>query len=210
MAQVLKEEVKNRIIKAAKIEFLEKGYKEATLRKIALKAHITVGNLYRYFNSKEELIGSICGPCLMEIEELIKKETDNQLSFFKDNDNLDINKEIIVDLITNVIAKLIDIYALDPIEFKILMLDSKLNHALQTWFSKLIYNLFILFLKSDEDHLNEIKLMAKCYTIAIIAGFKELLNQDIEIYTLKHMAVIYFRSYVYMLNNNMLVKLMEK
>ena len=77
MAQILKEEVRNKIIEASKKELLEKGYENASLRKIALDSGVTVGNLYRYFDNKEDLINKICEPCLLKIEELIKEETNN-------------------------------------------------------------------------------------------------------------------------------------
>ena len=65
MAQVLKEAVKDKIIAAAKEEFLKKGYKEASMRAIARKSKMTVGNLYRYFSSKEEMIIHIVSPPML-------------------------------------------------------------------------------------------------------------------------------------------------
>ena len=64
MAQVLKEEVRSRIIASAKKELLKKGYKDASMREIAKGADLTVGNLYRYFDSKEELVNTIIGTTL--------------------------------------------------------------------------------------------------------------------------------------------------
>ena len=49
MAQVLKEAQRDKILEAAKQELLHYGYKEASMRRIAAQAEMTVGNLYRYF-----------------------------------------------------------------------------------------------------------------------------------------------------------------
>ena len=49
MAQTLKDDVKARIIESAKEEFLENSYEKTSMRAIASKSNITVGNLYRYF-----------------------------------------------------------------------------------------------------------------------------------------------------------------
>lgn len=46
---------------AAKLEFLEKGYRSASLRNIVKKAGVTTGAFYGYYNSKEELFGALVG-----------------------------------------------------------------------------------------------------------------------------------------------------
>ena len=55
MAQVLKDSLRKAILDAAKEEFLEYGFKDASMRRIAAKANMTVGNLYRYFKNKESI-----------------------------------------------------------------------------------------------------------------------------------------------------------
>ena len=52
-------ETRERILLAAKKEFLEKGYKNAWLRDISQKAGVTTGALYGYFKSKEALFGAL-------------------------------------------------------------------------------------------------------------------------------------------------------
>ena len=49
----------NRIISAAKHEFMSKGYRDASLRDIAKDAHVTTGALYGYFKNKEDLFGAL-------------------------------------------------------------------------------------------------------------------------------------------------------
>ena len=51
----LDEEKKQRIIRAAIDEFANLGFEAANINKIARKAHISVGSLYKYFKSKEDL-----------------------------------------------------------------------------------------------------------------------------------------------------------
>lgn len=48
---------------AARIEFLEKGFREASLRNIVKAAGVTTGAFYGYFSSKEALYASIVEPC---------------------------------------------------------------------------------------------------------------------------------------------------
>jgi len=68
--QILKEEVHNKIINAAKEEFLEYGYSGASMRRISKKIGMTVGNIYRYFSSKEDLFHKLLEPSLNEIEDI--------------------------------------------------------------------------------------------------------------------------------------------
>ena len=64
MAQVLKESQRINILNAAKKELLEKGYRDVSMRHIAAIAHMTVGNLYRYYQSKDALIQAIVSPAI--------------------------------------------------------------------------------------------------------------------------------------------------
>lgn len=50
-----------RIHQAAKAEFLEKGYKDASLRNIVKSVGMTTGAFYGYYKSKEELFEALTG-----------------------------------------------------------------------------------------------------------------------------------------------------
>lgn len=65
--QVLKDDVREKIIRAAICEFSEKGYLGSSLRVIARNAEIVMGNIYRYFKNKEELFNSTVGPVYSHI-----------------------------------------------------------------------------------------------------------------------------------------------
>ena len=69
--QVLKEEVRQKIKKAAISEFEENGYQKTSMRSIALNAGVTVGNLYRYFENKDDLFNVIIQPAFQEIYKFI-------------------------------------------------------------------------------------------------------------------------------------------
>ena len=64
--QHTKEEIRNRILEAAEIEFDENGYAGASMRKIVARAGTSLGNLYRYYANKEELFLSIVEPVMEE------------------------------------------------------------------------------------------------------------------------------------------------
>lgn len=62
----------DKIITAAREEFLEKGYSEASLRKIAEKAGATVGAIQTRYKTKDELFGCLLKPLLDGIEALFQ------------------------------------------------------------------------------------------------------------------------------------------
>ncbi len=57
--QVLKDEIKDRILEAALVLFAGKGYQNTTMAEIAAKAGISVGNIYLYFKKKEVLFQTV-------------------------------------------------------------------------------------------------------------------------------------------------------
>lgn len=59
-----KTESHERIIKAATEEFLTYGFENASLRRIAANAGITVSGLYKHFPNKEEMFASLVQPML--------------------------------------------------------------------------------------------------------------------------------------------------
>jgi AcrR family transcriptional regulator len=69
--QYLKNEIREKIIAAALKEFKEHGYLEANMRSIARRSGITVGNIYRYFRSKDALLKEIMEPAKLELMDLL-------------------------------------------------------------------------------------------------------------------------------------------
>lgn len=76
MAQVLKEDIKENIWKAALKEFFEKGYKSAAMRSIAEKARIPTGLIYSYYKNKEDLFDAVLHPVLYDWEQVLTAEDD--------------------------------------------------------------------------------------------------------------------------------------
>jgi len=69
--QVLKKEVRDQIVRAAREEFRKTGFEKTSMRAIAAKAKMTVGNLYRYYEGKEELFGVIVSETVVDLEKML-------------------------------------------------------------------------------------------------------------------------------------------
>jgi AcrR family transcriptional regulator len=59
MAQYLKDDVQQSIVAAALQVFARKGYVKATMAEIARAARISTGNIYRYYENKDELFRAV-------------------------------------------------------------------------------------------------------------------------------------------------------
>ena len=77
MAQYKKEDVRKKILENAKAEFLELGYKNASVASIARKSQIGVGNVYRYFKNKEAILDAIVTPVVERIKKTLIADTDH-------------------------------------------------------------------------------------------------------------------------------------
>lgn len=67
--QYTKEEVRKRILDAARAEFFRRGYEGAAMRSIAAAAGSSPGNLYRYYENKQELYCAVVGGVIDECVE---------------------------------------------------------------------------------------------------------------------------------------------
>jgi len=72
--QVLKSEVRGAILRSAEKLFLEDGFEKVSMRMIAQKAGITVGNVYRYFINKNDIFGALVDPLLEALKDDLTHE----------------------------------------------------------------------------------------------------------------------------------------
>lgn len=92
--QYLKEEVRSKICSAAVEEFKTFGYQDASVRRIADNAGISLGNIYRYFENKEALHLAVIKP-LMERVTVFGEE-----DYFADGSDLKLTASKLVDFMT--------------------------------------------------------------------------------------------------------------
>jgi AcrR family transcriptional regulator len=72
MPQILKDEIRNRILNNALESFLEKGFRATSMKYIAQKTGIAVGNIYNYFKDKQTIYDTIARPVIDEINSLFQ------------------------------------------------------------------------------------------------------------------------------------------
>lgn len=123
--QYLKDDVKNRILESALAEFKAKGFSGASMRQIAKNANIAIGNIYHYYENKQELFNALVGSVydkmiysLRVISQIDAKEA-MEYDFGRENDH-----ETFYG-INEIVGKLLEICKDHNIELLILMEKSK-------------------------------------------------------------------------------------
>lgn len=81
MAQYKKDDIKKKIDGAALSIFTEKGYASSSISDIAKKAQVSVGNIYRYYKSKDDIFYTIVPE---DFKERLKGVLLNKISYAKD------------------------------------------------------------------------------------------------------------------------------
>ena len=73
MIQSISEETKEQIIKAAEARFSQYGYGKTTMAEIAKDCQMSAANLYRYFESKEDIAVEIGNHCTHKKQALLRE-----------------------------------------------------------------------------------------------------------------------------------------
>ncbi len=163
--QVLKEDVKNKIVEAAVEEFLINGYEKSSLRTIASQAGITIGNIYSYFSSKDDLFSYVVSPAAEALDTLLS------FDFIKYEGSHAVN-------LSGIAQKICDVFVSNKERFFILINNSTGSRYENTkdtvvkFISKrLKYELFPRLNKTNIDPL-----FAEVLATSLLAGFLTIFN----------------------------------
>ncbi len=195
MAQKLKDETRKAIIEAAKEEFLEKGFEDASMRNIAAKANITVGNIYRYFENKEELNKYIVAETSDDISNLLNSLKVERLSkeprvFEMKSDPIQLK-----NMVDELSVRLCKLYQAKGASFNILLKDETSSGKLKEWFEMTIKDL-IGQSYSLSDRKKQIDLLSNAYASAIYEGLCQIfMNSDLDTFVLVKLVRNYLNSF---------------
>ena len=79
--QVQKDEIRSKILAVAEKMFIRNGYDNTSLRMIADKCYISKSNIYRYYQSKEEIYETLVAPAREHILETISYFAKNRYAY---------------------------------------------------------------------------------------------------------------------------------
>ncbi len=114
--QIKKDDTKSKIKESAKEIFFTTSYAGASMRDVASKCNMTVGNIYRYYENKEVLFDDIIKPTYDGVVKLIKI-TDLMKPFIKgkpvDSENKLYKNSKFKNYIISSIAKIVSCHAVE-------------------------------------------------------------------------------------------------
>lgn len=204
MGQILKDHVKTQIVESAIKDIFENGLIGSSMRKIASNANMTVGNLYRYFKNKDELINFIISPVLNRISKIIQKYTNKVIDLNDETIDLsNISIEDITHILDELSIELVDIYTETPKPFMILMMNDKVNDNILKWFAKIIMEFMISKNYVNENNKARCELLSRAYAVSLFAGVKDLLaNNQLDKSELSIVMKMYFHSCISFIDKN--------
>lgn len=165
MVQVLKADVKDSIVKAAKKEILKNGFDKFRMRNIADGASMTVGNLYRYYKNKDELLKHILEDAYHLINTVLKRYNMETIDF--EHKQIDEKLILLKDFILTVSYDICSLWQNHQLEMQIMINDET--------YVKRIINWTIILLKKVNKHFScnlKSDLYIQMSAIAIYEGLK--------------------------------------
>lgn len=178
MPQVLKEDIREKIITAATEEFLNKGFKNASMREIANQANMTVGNVYRYFKNKQELMNCVITPALLRLNVILKQHSANQITFDKQINKIGLDTEHIIGLLDSIAEELVALRKEHRKELTILLKFGKQNNFIKLWVDSVIQTLIKEQVVLDLNDRTSDELLASSLSEALFAGVQDCLNAE--------------------------------
>jgi AcrR family transcriptional regulator len=79
--RILKDYTHKSILQAARKEFIDKGFKEASMRNIAKDAGVGLSNIYNYFRNKDEIFLAIVKPAKEKLFAFVTEQHTEPLDF---------------------------------------------------------------------------------------------------------------------------------
>ncbi len=171
IVQVLKEELRTEIRRAAIMTFKKQGYQKASMREIATVAGMSVGNLYRYYKNKEAIFAEIVQPMIETFQTTQTKSPPMEFEM------LDVNFLEHSALVESLIGARINFR--DELYLLFLKADGSPFEGAKETLSEFLYGKFTLLLEGVglRDAYNiDLSLYVKTATAGMVASFCMLLE----------------------------------
>lgn len=179
--QYLKDEIREKILSSALIEFNKYGYSKASMRSIASKAGIALGSTYRYFKNKDALFDALISPVhdkiLVYLSEIKSK-------IEKNNFNGDC---VTFEYINVLYYKIVDLVQEYRVEIRILFnksVSTKFENVKQE-FTKFIYDILIKSCSKEISENANNKIILSVLSSNLVEGLSIIFKEDYDGITTK-------------------------
>lgn len=76
--QTQKKDIRKKILEVARTEFLDKGFKNASMRTIAKKSNVGLSNIYNYFKNKNEIFCDVLSGLLAAMNRVMEQHNSSE------------------------------------------------------------------------------------------------------------------------------------
>ncbi len=100
--QVKKDTIHRNVLSVAREEFIERGYKDTSMRAISKKSGVGLGNIYNYFKNKDELFRQVLEPVIDALLEITNEHNSNaklNIGIFKSQEYIKERNQIFLELV---------------------------------------------------------------------------------------------------------------
>ncbi len=196
MAQVLKDELRKKILVAAKNEFSKKGITNSSMREIAQKAQTPVGNVYKYFENKQDLVNTVLSPLLTKLD---------SYNFKLLSDKSFLNREVINEFLFNWVDGIVELQSTFQAEMNIIVNDEQINCDYQKKLIELITAVVFTTRKVNAENRESLQIISCIIAKSIFAGIREGVtlkcNSNIDKEEFRKIMHAYMRNVFFMVDN---------
>ncbi len=180
MAQVLKEEQKNKILYAAKTQFVEIGFSGTSMRAIAKDAGMTVGNIYRYFKNKKDIANAIISPVLEQLDGILMILSCNSGDILSPPVSVVQDENSLTEILFQLADCMVEIEDKYKYETVILLNDDEINENYRTWLYMLIKTILYGSGHPSTDSEDKLHMMSSIISSSIFAGLSDAVKIKIS------------------------------
>lgn len=172
MAQVLKDEVKEKIQSSAVDLFTLHGYKNTSIKKIAANAQVSVGNVYRYYKNKDELYESVIKGVYDGVHDLMKLVEEQE------NYHILLSNKDFIDHVYDPMVMFIELYRREKKVFTMLVTGEKGYYYEKTILSfiEILRDYFYRFWGQDNREGGITYIEASALTHALVFSVIDIIN----------------------------------
>lgn len=101
--QIQKPDIRKIILEVARIEFIENGFKNTSMRTIAKKADVGLSNIYNYFENKNVIFNEVLSKLINALDKVLEEHNKPEyisLDIFTSEEYMRLQIDIFVELVT--------------------------------------------------------------------------------------------------------------